>query len=66
MYAALIKFKGAEPPLSTEKRDVFVKKWEEVEKDPDWTQTVHFTAEDECELKELCKSGNSIIESDSD
>ena len=56
MYAALIKFKGAKPPLSTELRDVFVQKWEEVEKDPDWTQTVHFTAEHDLELKKLCKS----------
>ena len=66
MYAALIKFKGAKAPLSTELRDVFVQKWEEVEKDPDWTQTVFFTAENDRELKKLCNSDDSIIDSDSD
>ena len=53
MYEALIKFKGVEPPLPTELRDVFVQKWEEVEKDPDWTQTVFFTAENDLELKKI-------------
>lgn len=65
-FAALIKFKGAEPPLQTKFRNVFVEKWNEVKNDPDWTQTVFFTAENDCELKKLCNSDDSIIDSDSD
>ena len=60
MYEALIKFKGVEPPLPTELRDVFVQKWEEVENDPNWTQKYILW------LKKVCKSEDSIIDSDSD
>ena len=69
-FAALIKFKGIEPPLQTKLRCVFVQKWKEVEENPDWTQTVHFTAENDLELKKLCKSNggcdSDLSSSDSD